>query len=138
MKLRKLLIVLAVIFLINPELAIAQQKKLRVFVSGTSQDSVGQQFLYEIREKLDASSHLAQGDSDDQSLFQLRVVTLNPYSDSPYGQQMTVYSIVLTGSFLDGHSGKLFLDQWVGTCGVTRVSECAASIVASADNDMTP
>ena len=124
--------------LLLPMPAIAQQQKFYVYVNATAQDGLGQQLIYELREKIGASSHLAEADSQEKSLFQLHVVTLDPGSPNPYGQQVTVYSVVLSGSQLDGSPGKLLLDQWVGTCGNQRISECASTIIASADNDMTP
>ncbi len=116
----------------------AQQRKFYVYVNATAQDGLGQQLVYQLREKIEASSHLAEADSEDNSLFQLHVVTLDPGPSNPYGQQATVYSVVLSGTQLDGNPGKLLLDQWVGTCGNERITECASSIIASADNDMTP
>jgi hypothetical protein len=121
-----------------PGAAFSQSKKIAVYIEATSPDSVGQQLVYEMREKIDSSSHLAEADSDAKSFFQLRIVTLDPGTTGGYGQQFTVYSVVLTGTPLDGRSGLFYLDQWVGTCGSTRVTECAAQIIAGADADMTP
>jgi len=119
--------------------AAAENSKINVSVDATSSDVVGQQFVYELREALGSSSHLASAATEDEPFFQLKIVTLDPYSNLPgSAQSATVYSVVLTGQAFNGGQSKYFLDQWVGTCGGNFVHQCAARILASADAEMTP
>lgn len=117
--------------------AAAQAHKIAVYVSATSNDIVGEQFVYQLREQLSASDQLSSVLTERDSFFQLKVVTLDPYGSTDAGAATsTVYSIVLTGQSFDNSGAQTYIDQWVGTCNVATVRSCAAGIVASADSDM--
>lgn len=120
-----------------PRLAAAQENKIAVYVSATSNDIVGEQFVYQLREQLSASSQLSNVLTERDSFFQFKVVTLDPFGTTDAGAATsTVYSIVLTGRNFDNSGAQTYIDQWVGTCNAATVSSCAAGIVAAADSDM--
>lgn len=120
-----------------PRLAAAQANKIAVYVNATSNDIVGEQFVYQLREQLSASGQLSNALTEHDSFFQLKVVTLDPFGSTDAGAATsTVYSIVLTGRNFDNSGAQTYIDQWVGTCNVATVRSCAAGIVAAADSDM--
>jgi c-di-AMP phosphodiesterase-like protein len=47
----------------------AENSKINVSIEATSTDVVGQQFVYELREALGGSSHLAAAATEDESFF---------------------------------------------------------------------
>jgi hypothetical protein len=116
----------------------AQQGKYKIYIQSTAPDFVGQRFVYELRERINASSRYAIGDSQESSLFHLRVVTIDPENNAQQGVR-TVYSVVLTTVDLSAPRGlTYYMTSWVGSCGANVVSACAANIVASTDGEATP
>lgn len=110
------------------------QSKVKIYISATTPDQTGQTLLYKLREQLARSSVYQITGRDNDSLFQFRVVTLDPTEGN--SGVSTVYSLVLTGSRLDDPSVKVYLSSWVGTCGRNRVDTCADNILGGADSSM--
>jgi hypothetical protein len=110
--------------------------KVSIYLTTSTPDAVGQRVVYALRESIARSNRYSLAYRDDDSLFQFRVVTLDPTSQNT--GQSTVYSIVLTGSRIGEPSIKVYLDNIVGVCGGNRVESCANSIMSAADSTMTP
>lgn len=103
-----------------------------IYVGVTSEDTVGQTLVYEIREKISKSQRHNLVSSPKDAAFKLSVVTLR-------GDGQTVYSISLlmrnfqTEGFFD-----FFVTSWVGYCGSRAIESCAANIVAGVDTEIEP
>lgn len=117
--------------------AFAQQAKVPIYISAKTNDNVGEQLVYEIREALSASNQMSVALTDADSAFQLNIVTLDPYASTDRGApSATVYSLVLTMHDPTNHALNIFIDEWVGTCGNVQLQGCATSMIAGADSDI--
>jgi len=122
MKVRATLIILICIFFV-PQLVFASVK---IYVFASANDPVGSQLVYKIRENLRVSKTFELTLHENDSGFQIRIVTLDP-NDNGY---QTVYSVVWTAKTNDSF---LYWDQLVGICGLNRVSQVADQIVSKTD-----
>lgn len=104
----------------------------KVYVFATANDIVGSQLVYKIKENLRSSQGLELALSEENSAFQIRIVTLDP-ADSGY---QTVYSVVWTATQL-GSSAKIYWNQVVGICGQYRINAVAAQLIAQTDQMVT-
>ena len=94
-------------------------------VEDSSKDSVGGRLIYQVKEKVRASSSLKLTYDTSTPRLQARFVTL----DGNKNGRSTVYSLVLTWDRGDD-SLPLYLTQVTGLCGSSLVSECADDLVA--------
>lgn len=121
---------LILLLLAQTPVALAQSVPFGVHVTSTADDTVGRQFVYEIREKLRSSNGLSFADTDSEALIRLKIVTLDP--DSGRGVR-TIYSVVLTVRPLD-RDADMYWNNFVGICGQAAVESCARGIVAETDS----
>lgn len=112
------------------EPAIAQNRA-NVKISSTSEDSVGKLLVSELREEVNRSSLLSLV-YDDGSYIHGRLVTLDPKMSGSTGN-LTIYAFTITIK-LQNDTFERFINQFVGTCGVDRVSSCAKSLKAEVDD----
>ena len=118
-------------------ISMAQQSgRAAVYVQSTSEDSVGRTLVYEIREAVRRSSGFTLVASSADARFVLRIVTLNPDNDSTRSVS-TVYSAVYTLNTLHETPVEMYLTSVVGTCGTSRVANCARSLTATLDEQAT-
>lgn len=123
----RIIAALAAIFMCGSALA-----KNPIEVSATSNDTVGNTLVYQIKQQIIASQSLYEYDGS-KPHFQLEVVTLDQFPSAPGTSTTYSYTLVFyTGS----NSLSYFLTSGVGYCGTYRVSECATSIVAAASNSI--
>jgi hypothetical protein len=114
---------------IFPSAAVAQ---LTVVVEATAQDTVGSRMAFALRERLRQSSAFKFVTTSEEALFKLGFVTIDASANTSNAGYSTVYSAVFaawqpqTGTWT-------FLSNFVGTCGSSRVNECADTLVAEAD-----
>lgn len=100
-----------------------------VYVSATTEDSVGGRLVYEVREQIRRSSAMDLASSEVDAGYVIRILALKNH------ENMTAYSWVLTTAA--GGGGVLFLNHGVGTCGAARIRECAGDLVAGVDETQT-
>lgn len=110
----------------------AQPAKVPVFVDALADDRVGKRLAYEVREGVRRSSSLSLTDIEDDAMYTLRLVTIDP-EDPPRGNS-TVYSLVLTMRQREElMTIDAYIDNNVGVCGAQRVGSYAAGMVADLD-----
>lgn len=101
--------------------------EMPIQVNATSNDMVGQRFVYFVKEDIRSSSSLTLT-IDSTLRMQLLIVTLDQNPTSPGNS--TAYSVVLT-LVNPQQPFPFYLNQYVGYCGSSRVKECAQDIVAN-------
>ena len=116
-----------------------QDTKIRVSVSQSGEDSVGQQFAYAVREAVRASNEFRLV-SEDESGMQVVIVTIDPERSSSSGNYWTAASVTYTmTNFLPIAKGNpqtwypIYLTSQVMTIGSKRVDEQARSVMAALD-----
>jgi len=122
---KNIFITLAVIFS-----AISIDAQINVYISNTSKDIVGSRLAYKIKENIRKSSGMQLVPAENESVIQIRMVTLDPGNNG----NSTVYSVVWTITQLTNLSAKLYWTSSVGTCGSNRVDEVSESLVAQTDD----
>jgi hypothetical protein len=100
----------------------AAQNKINIIISTTSEDAVGRQLVFQVRDKIAKSGQLQLGTKGDRGL-NVHIVTLDPDNDG--AQTNTIYSFVLT---IPGENLPLYLTNYVGVCGKTRTESCADTL----------
>ena len=101
--------------------------QLNVVVEDTAREAVGGRLVYAIRERIRSSSGFKLVSTQKDALFRFGVVTLDEKSG-----YSTVYSVVF--SAWQPETGTwTYLTNIVGTCGSSRITECADGLVADAD-----
>lgn len=128
------ILILLVVWSCFGALATAEQAKTRIYVEAKTLDTVGQLLLHNIQERIRSSGRYALAAAETDAWFHLRIVTLSPNGDN--AGHSTMYSVVLTGTQPVPPFGTMYLDNWVGTCGSQRASECAGRLVADIDSDL--
>lgn len=116
----------------------AEDKRVPVYVGHTGTDSVGQQFVYAVREQIRGSRVFQMGSSSDLGL-QVRIITLNP--EDATSSNWTVASVVYTMSNLMPYEKgnpqtwySIHLGSQVLTIGQRRTEEQAGAVVAFLDS----
>lgn len=115
------------IFVFAMGIASATYAQLAVVVEDTAREPVGGRLVYAVKERLRISSGLKLVANANDALFRFAIVTLDDKSG-----YSTVYSVVFAA--WQPQSGTwTYLTNIVGTCGSSRLSECADGLVADAD-----
>ena len=114
----------------------AQQPKIKVYVRATTPDSVGKTLVYNIREQINSSSRYELAATESDASFQFRIATLDPGEST--SSRSTVYSAVLTGTQIVSPHATVYLNHWVGTCGVSVAASCAENLFADVDTEVAP
>lgn len=128
---KRILFAIALLVGLGVPTAYAQTVTL-VEVVSTSDDSVGQRLVFAIKEGIRASRSM-ELTVEDRPRIRIDIVTLDP--DRGDRGMSTVYSIVWT---FDGPTQALpsYLTTSVGTCGASRVRDCADGLVADTDRQI--
>jgi hypothetical protein len=101
--------------------------QMNVVVEATTKEQVGGRLAFALKERIRASSGYKLVGTLEDALFRLSLVTLDDKSG-----YSTTYSIVF--SAWQPQTGTwTYLHNIVGTCGTSRLSECADGLVADAD-----
>jgi len=101
--------------------------QLNVVVEDTARDPIGGRLVYAVKERIRSSSGLKLVPTSNDALFRFAIVTLDDKSG-----YSTVYSVVFAA--WQPQSGTwTYLNNIVGTCGSSRLAECADGLVADAD-----
>lgn len=106
--------------------------QVKVFVSSTAPDSVGNRLAYAVKEAIRRSSGMQLADREEDALISLSIVTLDP--DKNYNESnRTIYSAVWTVQTFHSTPVSMYLTNSVGICGTGRVSQCADGLAADTD-----
>lgn len=105
----------------------AAQAQMQMVVEATAKDVIGSRLAFAVKERVRTSAGFKLVGTRKDALFRMSLVTLDDK-----GGYFTVYSAVF--SAWQPQTGTwTYLDNLVGTCGTSRIAECADSLVASAD-----
>jgi hypothetical protein len=99
-----------------------------VEVVSTTDDSVGRRLVYALKEGIRDSSSLEISLDNTAMRMQAQIVTLDQNPQAP--GVSTVYSLVLTWANPD-FPLPIYLTQYTGYCGSSKVSTCADDLVAA-------
>lgn len=108
-----------------------------VYVSATANDLLGQRLVSAIRDKLASSPRFELGNSFNDSIFSLNIVTLNPGNEQN-AQTSTIYTLVLLLRNRDNLGFPFFVNDLVGTCGAAIISTCVENVYATMDTGFGP
>ena len=100
-----------------------------VYISGSGNDAVGARLIFQIREHLRAANGMRLVATEEESAFQIRIVTIDPTDD----KLSTVYSAVFTISDPSNQYRKIYWNNVVGICGSGRLKECSEGLAADLD-----
>ena len=124
---------LLMVSLIAPVMAQAQTP---IYLQATAPDRVGRQLMFELREGLRRSAGLSLAERPQDARIHVRVVTLDP-SEGPSSGYSTVYSAVITFQTFHDTPVDAYMTSYVGTCGNSRTSSCAQSLLSGIDEQAT-
>ncbi|PZR30283.1 hypothetical protein [Caulobacter segnis] len=98
------------------------QSKMKVAIEATSDDRVGRQFVFHVRDQIGRSGMFAE---DPSGALKVNIVTLDP-DESVQGNR-TIYSYTF---LVSGGEDRLdsYLTSGVGICGLQKVQSCAQRI----------
>jgi len=112
----------------------AQDSRAAVFVDGAAPDGQGGRLFYAVKEQIRRSASMRLVDTEKESGFQLHLNTLDPDNNS----YRTIYSMAISMvNFTNPATFSMYLDSTVGTCGANVIDQCANSIVARADTNVS-
>ena len=104
-----------------------------VFLTYSGDDAdISRRFQYELREQFAKSATLRLVDNEQESQISLRLVAMDAEKARAPSARI-VYSVVLTTPY--GLRGQHFLTSSVGICGLNKLSDCVAGIVADVATD---
>jgi hypothetical protein len=103
-----------------------------VEVTGTSDDAVGKRLVFYFKEGIRASQSF-QLSLGNQLGLQVKIVTLDPSTNN--AGYSTIYSAVWTWNN-PSNPFPLYLTSSVGTCGSSRVKECAESLLVTTNDQL--
>jgi hypothetical protein len=113
----------------------AQETRAAVFVEDITQDVQGHRLAYAVKEQIRRSASMRLTDAEKGSGIQLRLGSINPDGDSNI---RTSYSLAVTmTNFATPGGFPLYLDSTGGMCGSAVIEQCANSIVARVDSDLS-
>jgi hypothetical protein len=121
---RSAVVFFASVFLFASATTFAQ---MRVIVEDTAPDTVGSRLVFAVKERIRSSAGFKLVTARTEALFRMSIVTL----DDKTGYS-TVYSVVFS-AWQPQTNTWTYLNNIVGTCGSTRIAECADGLVADAD-----
>ena len=107
-----------------------------IFIESNANDVVEQEFLTSLRDLIQSSPRYREVLNSNQSVFQLKIVTLNPLDSNK--QMVTIYSVVLTSFVPNNSLLNFYLSSWVGICPEGEIPSCSNKVFSAADGFMTP
>lgn len=125
--------VLIGLFLTISPLLAAAQNATSVWVGATANDQVGRQLAFAVKEGIRRSAGLQLADRPDDARISINLVTLDPDDRGV----STVYSAVYTVETFHETPVTMYLTQFVGVCGSSKVQSCAQGLVAITDEQST-
>jgi hypothetical protein len=101
-------------------------------------DRLGQQLASELRHKLATSPRYGFRTGVEDSMFSLKMVTIDPFGERQNPQTATVYSCVLLVSDPKNPEMWHYVSQLVGICPSEAVANCVSTIYSAMDTNFTP
>jgi hypothetical protein len=126
---RAILLLVAALLCASP--ALAQQ--ISVYFTMTGDDDVGVRLGYALKESIRRSSGMKLVDLEEDGRIAVRMVTINADSDRQGTQSQTIYSVVFTAETFHDTPVTMYLTNYVGYCGSSRIQSCAERLTAAAD-----
>jgi hypothetical protein len=111
----------------------AQDAAMVVSVEHTGSDLIGEQLVFQIREKIRESTSMCLSRPDEPSFIVLSLITIDSDSDK------TAYSTTYSATWLLDSASEPFayyITSQVRYCGANRVEICAMSLVANTDKNI--
>ncbi|WP_157288443.1 hypothetical protein [Uliginosibacterium gangwonense] len=102
--------------------------EMPVEISSTTPDYVGQRLVFALKEEIRRSTSLGITFDRNKPRLQVNIVTLDPNSSMP--GYSTSYSMVILWNN-PSQPFPFYLTQFVGTCGNSRILECADGLTAN-------
>lgn len=106
------------------------QRRTPVYLDSTARDIHGKRFVYHIRELLRDSKGMSLAQSEDEALYQLRILVLD---NDPSG---IVYSVVWTMRAAKDGWAPSYVTQSAGLCGRDVLENCAQTVIAATDEQI--
>lgn len=110
--------------------------QVKVYLDATARDMVGGRLAYSIKEGIRRSAAMKLVDREQDGFVRVNLVTLDPDKTGSSGIR-TIYSVVWTTQTFHTTPVTMYLTNSVGICGSDRVSQCAESIVAKTDDQVS-
>jgi hypothetical protein len=104
----------------------------------TTEDRVGQQLASELRNKLATSPRYGFRTGEEDSMFSLKMVTLDPFDGRQNPQSATVYSCVMLISDPKHPAMWHYVSQLVGICLGQAMANCVSTIYSEMDTSFAP
>ncbi|MGA7179798.1 MAG: hypothetical protein WBX11_09480 [Thiobacillaceae bacterium] len=101
-------------------------------------DRLGQQLASELRHKLATSPRYGFRTGVEDSMFSLKMVTIDPFGGRQNPQSATVYSCVLLISDPRNPEMWHYVSQFVGICPSEAMAKCVSTIYSAMDASFTP
>ena len=127
---------IAALMLVASTIAAAQQAtKATIYVEDSTEDTQGHRLAYQVKEQIRTSASMQLVDSVGDSGLQVHLVSI----DSSNGMQtQTAYSVAYTVTdFAHPKGYPYYVDSTGGICGSQVIDQCANSIVARLDNNLS-
>ena len=115
--------------------AASASAQVTVYVSVTAPDAVGGRLAYSIKEGIRRSTAMQLVDREQDGFVRVNLVTLDPDKTSPGIR--TIYSVVWTTETFHKIPVTMYLTNRVGICGSDHVLQCAESLVAGTDEQVS-
>ena len=104
-------------------------------VQSTSDDTVGSQLVYAIKNKIAQSAIHREVNTPDDAAFIVYIVTIK----ADEAESSTSYSMIITmKDFKYPHGMPYYITNFVGNCGVAVIDSCASAAVARIDQNIQP
>lgn len=113
-------------------IGISASAQTAIYLHATVPDQVGRQLVFELREALRRSAGFTLAERPQDARIYTRIVTIDPNDGSSAGYS-TVYSAVITFQTFHDTPIEMYLTNYVGTCGRSRVASCAQSLLSGID-----
>jgi hypothetical protein len=110
--------------------------QVKIYVAATAPDSVGARLAYALKEGIRRSASMSLADRKQDGALWVIFVTLDP-DKSQGGSDRTIYSAVWTMQTFHDVPVTMYLSSTVGLCGSKRVQECADSLAAETDEQVS-
>jgi hypothetical protein len=131
----KLVNVAAALLITTSAMAVAQQPiKAAIYVEDHTEDVQGHRLAYAVKEQIRTSAGMRLVDTFNESALQVHLASIDPDNN----QARTVYSVAI--SLINLTAPGMFpyyLDSTTGVCGRQVIDQCANSLVAALDNDLS-
>ncbi|MGF6807660.1 hypothetical protein OKW30_002786 [Paraburkholderia sp. Clong3] len=116
-------------------IAVAQQPtKAAVFVEDHTEDNQGHRLAYAVKEQIRNSAGMRIVDTPGESALQVHLGSI----DATGSQIQTAFTVVYTlTDFGNPGSFQFYLDSTGGLCGAQAIDQCANSIVARLDTNLS-